>query len=80
MCLGLVWQRSHSFLSVEASFPPTPLPMVDLHFPNLTAAQRSLLGSLATLVRTWNDRVNLISRKGNAERLLSTRSDLVALT
>lgn len=48
---------------VAASFPPADLPLVQRYFPHLSLSQMSLLGSLHTLVRQWNDRVNLISRK-----------------
>lgn len=37
--------------------------MVAEFFPSLSAEKVSLLGSLTTLVKQWNDRVNLISRK-----------------
>lgn len=43
--------------------PPDPLPLVREHLPALTAEQLTRLGRLTALVRTQNDRVNLISRK-----------------
>ncbi|MGH8021922.1 MAG: 16S rRNA (guanine(527)-N(7))-methyltransferase RsmG [Opitutaceae bacterium] len=42
---------------------PDPLPLVQKHFPGLAPARMARLGRLAALVREWNDRVNLVSRK-----------------
>lgn len=43
--------------------PPDPLPLVREYFPDLPVAVRDKLGRLTALVRVWNDRVNLVSRK-----------------
>lgn len=39
------------------------MPLLDQHFPELTAAQRDKLRELATLFREWNAKINLVSRK-----------------
>lgn len=39
------------------------LPLVRAHFPELPEGTVVQLGRLAAAVRTWNDRINLISRK-----------------
>jgi 16S rRNA (guanine527-N7)-methyltransferase len=49
-----------------ASPPPVPnddLPLVREHVPELSETQRALLARFAGLVREWNERVNLVSRK-----------------
>jgi 16S rRNA (guanine527-N7)-methyltransferase len=43
--------------------PPDPLPLVREFFPELPGASLEQLGRLTALVRSWNERVNLISRK-----------------
>lgn len=43
--------------------PPDSLPLVKEFFPALTSAQLEQLGRLTALVRAWNERVNLVSRK-----------------
>lgn len=43
--------------------PPDPLPLVRESFPELSAATLDQLGRLAALMRAWNERVNLVSRK-----------------
>ena len=48
---------------VSEKFPPSPLPLIEKTFPNLGSDCIRKLGSLATLVKDWNDKVNLISRK-----------------
>ena len=42
---------------------PDPLPLVREFLPELPAATLERLGRLTTLVRAWNERVNLVSRK-----------------
>jgi 16S rRNA (guanine527-N7)-methyltransferase len=52
--------------SAPAAHTPTPpdaLPLVREHIPGLAEAQLVQLGRLAVLVRNWNERVNLVSRK-----------------
>jgi 16S rRNA (guanine527-N7)-methyltransferase len=43
--------------------PPDPLPLVREFLPELPAATLEKLGRLTALVRAWNERVNLVSRK-----------------
>jgi 16S rRNA (guanine527-N7)-methyltransferase len=43
--------------------PPDALPLVKEFLPALTGAQLEQLGRLTALVRAWNERVNLVSRK-----------------
>lgn len=46
---------------------PDALPQVQQYFPALSAEQMAQLGRLTALVRHWNDRVNLISRRDIAQ-------------
>jgi len=49
--------------SMSALPPPEPLPLVHQHLPELTGAQLEQLGRLTALLRVYNEKVNLISRK-----------------
>jgi 16S rRNA (guanine527-N7)-methyltransferase len=46
-----------------ASPPPPTLPLVRQHLPGLDESHLEKLAQLAALVRDWNARVNLVSRK-----------------
>jgi 16S rRNA (guanine527-N7)-methyltransferase len=43
--------------------PPDPLPLVRAFLPELASDKLVQLGRLAALVREWNERVNLVSRR-----------------
>lgn len=45
---------------------PAPLPLVEAHFPAWTPAQHARLARYAALLREWNGRLNLVSRKDAA--------------
>jgi hypothetical protein len=48
---------------VQREFEPEDLPLVRALFVDLDKGRLHTLGCLAALIRAWNDRVNLISRK-----------------
>jgi 16S rRNA (guanine527-N7)-methyltransferase len=68
----------HELKSASPAPAPMTLPLVRKHFPELPEATVARLERLGALVRAWNERLNLISRK-DAENL-EERHLLHALT